>query len=321
MKCDDHNEKEEEEEKALDSFSEEEEEVEKKKGDDDEKKKKKRKGVEKEEDGDEHKREEITPYNALDSGSLLFEDMWNVRSRAMEEYTPAEITANKHGCVDISYPSKTISAGPTGTARERLKKINRFEKKEEGEEGDAWTKEFDGIETLAQLLIQKKSHLSKILEPVCHNDFFLKEPTTSEQLSRLPHSHRFTEIYERGSTTEERVERLKMIAYVLNLKLPGDVCQKRTSSHIRAFQGLMKEVLTRLKSLAFACARHELFDAVEFLSLESNLVTKEMTREEEQINTAREITLQNAQILTAVMAVMISLIGESNEKSFRLGKN
>ena len=90
MKCDDHNEKEEEEEKALDSFSEEEEEVEKKKGDDDEKKKKKRKGVEKEEDGDEHKREEITPYNALDSGSLLFEDMWNVRSRAMEEYAPAE---------------------------------------------------------------------------------------------------------------------------------------------------------------------------------------------------------------------------------------
>ena len=318
LKCDDRNEKEEEEEKALDdSFSEEEEEVEKKKGDDDEKKKKKRKGVEKEEDGDEQKREEITPYNALDSGSLLFEDMWNVRSRAMEEYTPAEITANKHGRVDISYPSKTISAGPTGTARERLKKINRFEKKEEGEEGDAWTKEFDGIETLAQLLIQKKSHLSKILEPVCHNDFFLKEPTTSEQLSRLPHSHRFTEIYERGSTTEERVERLKMIAYVLNLKLPGDVCQKRTSSHIRAFQGLMKEVLTRLKSLAFACARHELFDAVEFLSLESNLVTKEMTREEEQINTAREITLQNAQILTAVMAVMISLIGESNEKEFQ----
>ena len=112
MKCDDRNEKEEEEEKALDdSFSEEEEEVEKKKGDDDEKKKKKRKGVEKEEDGDEQKREEITPYNALDSGSLLFEDMWNVRSRAMEEYTPAEITANKHGRVDISYPSKTISAG------------------------------------------------------------------------------------------------------------------------------------------------------------------------------------------------------------------
>ena len=78
----------------------------------------------------------------------------------MEEYAPAEITLNKHGVANISYPSKTISAGPTGTARERLKKINRFEKKE-GEEGDAWTKEFDGIETLAQLLIQKKSHLSR----------------------------------------------------------------------------------------------------------------------------------------------------------------
>ena len=92
LECDDRNEKEEEEEKALDdSFSEEEEEVEKKKGDDDEKKKKKRKGVEKEEDGDEHKREEITPYNALDSGSLLFEDMWNVRSRAMEEYRPRKL--------------------------------------------------------------------------------------------------------------------------------------------------------------------------------------------------------------------------------------
>ena len=82
----------------------------------------------------------------------------------------------------------------------------------------------------------------------------------------------------------------------------------------------MKEVLTRLKSLAFACARHELLDAVEFLSLESNLVTKEMTREEEQINRAREITLQNADY-NRVMAVMISLIGESNEKEFQACKN
>ena len=30
--------------------------------------------------------DEISPYDALDSGCLLFEDMWNVRSRAMEEH-------------------------------------------------------------------------------------------------------------------------------------------------------------------------------------------------------------------------------------------
>ena len=35
--------------------------------------------------------------------------------------------------------------GADGYREERLKKINRFEKKEEGEEGDAWTKEFDEL--------------------------------------------------------------------------------------------------------------------------------------------------------------------------------
>ena len=70
----------------------------------------------------------------------------------------------------------------------------------------------------------------------------------------------------------------------------------------------------RLLSLAFACARHELRDAVFFLQLDENLVTKEMAKE--QNDKAREITFQNAQILTAVMSVMIGLISESNEKTF-----
>jgi len=256
------------------------------------------------------KEEMISPYDALDSGSLLFEDMWNVRSRAMEEY--AVVTPETSFALIEDANPATLSA-LTGTARERLKKIIKDnEKKEDGDE--AAIKEFNGIKTLEEFLVQKKSQLSKILDPVCHysaSNLALKEPTTSEQLSRLPHERWFTKIHYRESTTEERVERLKMIAYVLNLKLPSEVCQKRTSSAIRGFQGQMKEVLTRLKSLAFACARHELFEIVGFLT-ESNLVTKEMTN-----NKARERTLQNAQIVTAIISVMISLLAESNEKAFQ----
>ena len=248
--------------------------------------------------------DEISPYDALDSGCLLFEDMWNVRSRAMEEHLSG--TSTTGAAID----STTTLATPS-TARKRLKKMMKYKEKEEA------SKAFDGIGTFEQLLVQKKSQLADVLDPVCHSsasNSALKEPTASEQLSRLPHSRRFIEIYEKGSTTKERVERLKMIAYVLNLKLPGEVCQKRTSSAIRGFQGQMKEVLMRLLSLAFACARHELRDAVFFLQLDENLVTKEMAKE--QNDKAREITFQNAQILTAVMSVMIGLISESNEKTF-----
>ena len=86
----------------------------------------------------------------------------------------------------------------------------------------------------------KKSQLADVLDPVCHSsasNSALKEPTASEQLSRLPHSRRFIEIYEKGSTTKERVERLKMVAYVLNLKLPGEVCRREPRVPYEDFKG------------------------------------------------------------------------------------
>ena len=69
------------------------------------------------------KEEMISPYDALDSGSLLFEDMWNVRSRAIEEY--AVVTPESSFAVIEDANPATLSA-LTGTVRERLKKASRL---------------------------------------------------------------------------------------------------------------------------------------------------------------------------------------------------
>ena len=86
--------------------------------------------------------DEISPYDALDSGCLLFEDMWNVRSRAMEEHLSG--TSTTGAAID----STTTLATPS-TARKRLKKIMKNKEKEEA------SKAFDGIGTFEQLLVQK----------------------------------------------------------------------------------------------------------------------------------------------------------------------
>ena len=111
--------------------------------------------------------DEISPYDALDSGCLLFEDMWNVRSRAMEEHLSG--TSTTVAAID----STTTLAMPS-MARKRLEKMMKYKEKEEA------SKAFDGIGTFEQLLVQKKSQLANVLDPVCHcsaSNSALKEPT------------------------------------------------------------------------------------------------------------------------------------------------
>ena len=110
--------------------------------------------------------DEISPYDALDSGCLLFEDMWNVRSRAMEEHLSG--TSTTGAAIDSTTTLATPEYG-----EEAYKKIMKNKEKEEA------SKAFDGIGTFEQLLVQKKSQLADVLDPVCHSsasNSALKEP-------------------------------------------------------------------------------------------------------------------------------------------------
>jgi len=222
-----------------------------------------------------YEREEggINPYDILDYGTKFYLELVKYRSKVIAKYQ-----------IDNNNASIT-----TQQQQQQKKK----KKKTEADRVQAYRK---GVE-LRSLIGPITLHPGPAL------------------LRSLPKTAQFDKIYESQTTIAERVQRLKMITYVLNLEIPNEVPGFHFTTTLRkndvlvfykAFDNELKDVLTRLKYNAFACACHELKNNLEFLSEKTNLVSREMAKG----NDGKITTLSNAAVLSAMTSLLMSLFRE-----------